>query len=89
MYCKPGHNHDEWVAEKDKRSKNKNKNKRNAPSSERETPTNAEKTTPAGPSKLRLKKAFVSKSICLNGGLAKDDAEKMFDDAYAEASSKE
>ena len=88
MYCKPGHNHAEWVKER-KPPKNKNKYKRNRPSSLIEAPTNAKKSTPAGPSKLRLKKAFVSKLICLNGGLAKDDAEKMFDDAYKEALSKE
>ena len=63
--------------------------KRNMPLSWIETPTNAEKSTPAGPSKLWLKKAFVSKLICLNGGLAKDDAEKIFEDAYEEALSKE
>ena len=89
MYYKLSHKHAEWVKEKRARNKNKNKNKRGKPSSSVGTPTNSEKTTPVGPSKLRLKQVFVSKLICLNGGLAKDDAEKMFNEAYQEPLSKE
>ena len=88
MYCKAGHDHAEWAKnEKDRKQKRKN-NKRNKPSSKVDTPTSAEKITPSGTNRLKLKQAFVSKSICLNG-LAKSDAEKQFEEIMEEASSKE
>ena len=89
MYCKPGHDHAVWIKERKSRNKSGARNKRDKPSSSVETPTNAEKTTSAGPSRLRLKQAFVSKSICMSGGLAKEDAEKMFEEIMEDASSKE
>ena len=88
MYCKPSHDHAEWAKnEKDRKEKRKN-NKRNKPSSKVDTPTNVEKLTSSGTNRLKLKQAFVSKSICLNG-LAKSDAEKQFEEIIEEASSKE
>ena len=88
MYCKPDYDHDEWVKSEKERKDKRNKLKRNKPSSKVKTPTNAEKTTPSGPNRLKLKQAFASKSICLNG-LAKSDAENMFEEIMEEALSKE
>ena len=79
MYCKPDYDHDEWVKSEKERKDKRNKLKRNKLSSKVDTPTNAEKITPSGPSRLKLKQAFVLKSICLNGGLAKSDADNMFE----------